>query len=111
MLKLITLIGLILLETVTTVMSGCSQENTMKLKVAICRLAADLGDAREQFKLGRAYYNGEYVAQDKVEAVRWFRKAAEQGEVKAQHNLGVSYCSGEGVGQDYKEALRILEEN
>jgi TPR repeat protein len=46
------------------------------------------------------------VAEDKAEAMRWFRKAAEQGHSDAQYNLGNSYCNGEGVAEDKVEAVR-----
>jgi len=66
----------------------------------------DASDAKAQFNLGVAYYNGDGVAQDKAEAVRWFRKAAEQGHADAQFNLGLMYGKGEGVAQDKAEAVR-----
>lgn len=46
------------------------------------------------------------MAQDYVEAARWFLKAAEQGEVLAQLELGSMYYDGQGVDQDYAEAGR-----
>ena len=46
------------------------------------------------------YDNGDGVAEDDAEAVKWFRLAAEQGLANAQHNLGVMYDNGEGVPQD-----------
>ena len=49
---------------------------------------------------------GEGVAQDKEEAVKWYRKAAEQGVAEAQFNLGVCYDNGEGVAQDKEEAVK-----
>ena len=50
------------------------------------------------------YENGEGVAQDYAEAVRWYRLAAEQGYANAQINLGGMYYNGEGVPQDYVQA-------
>ena len=52
------------------------------------------------------YANGEGVARDYAEAVRWYRKAAEQGHAVAQNKLGVRYARGEGVARDYAEAVR-----
>ena len=70
------------------------------------RKAAEQGDASAQYGLGGAYDNGEGVAQDKVEAVKWYRKAAEQGGAEAQYNLGSAYDLGEGVGKDKVEAVK-----
>jgi TPR repeat protein len=52
------------------------------------------------------YANGESVARDDEQAVRWFRSAAEQGDADAQFNLSFMYLNGEGVPQDYEEAIR-----
>ena len=68
--------------------------------------AAEQGDAEAQTNLGLAYYNGEGVAKDFAEAVRWFRKAAEQGHAEAQLHLGMLYATGDGIPQDDKEAVR-----
>ena len=54
-------------------------------------MAAEQGNANAQNNLGEAYYNGEGVAKDTKEAVRWFRMAADQGDADAQNNLGVAY--------------------
>jgi TPR repeat protein len=50
------------------------------------------------------YIDGQGVARDYVEAVRWFRKAAEQGNTEGQWNLGVIYYEGRGMPRDYVEA-------
>ena len=55
---------------------------------------------------GSCYANGQGVAQDDAEALRWFRLAAEQGFAAAQFNLGFMYANGRGVAQDDAEALR-----
>ena len=70
------------------------------------RLAAEQGDADAQAKLGVAYFQGEGVPQDRVEAVRWLRRAAEQGHAGAQYSLGLAYSVGEGVPQDFAETVR-----
>ena len=53
---------------------------------------SEQGDATAQFNLGMLYENGEGLAQDYAEAVRWYRKAADQGVIEAQYNLA-SYTS------------------
>ena len=68
--------------------------------------AAALGDANSQKYLGNAYSNGEGVAKDPVEAVKWWRKAAIQGHAGAQNNLGVAYNNGNGVAKDPVEGVK-----
>ncbi|MGN6843432.1 tetratricopeptide repeat protein, partial [Neisseria sp. P0021.S006] len=41
--------------------------------------AAEQGNAKAQFSLGKMYYKGEGVRQDYAQAVQWYRRAAEQG--------------------------------
>jgi TPR repeat protein len=43
---------------------------------------------------------GRGVAQDDVEAAKWYRLAANQGHAQAQFNRGVAYDNGRGVVQD-----------
>ena len=52
------------------------------------------------------YDSGKGVAEDAVEAVRWYRLAAEQGHAGAQFFLGQMYNSGKGVAEDAVEAVR-----
>src|SRR5213079_2656234 len=54
------------------------------------------------------YDEGEGVAKDQVEAVKWYRKAAEQNFAAPQNDLGVCYVSGEGVAEDLVEAYKWL---
>ena len=53
-----------------------------------------------------ATHNGQGVAKDEVEAVKWYRKAAEQNDADAQNNLGVCYANGQGVAKDEVEAVK-----
>jgi hypothetical protein len=50
--------------------------------------------------------DGQGVAQDHAEAVRWYRLAAAQGVAYAQYNLGFMFKNGRGVAQDDAEAVR-----
>ena len=45
---------------------------------------AEQGDAKAQFLLGLAYYNGEGTHKNYSKAYYWFQKAVEQGNDKAQ---------------------------
>jgi len=72
----------------------------------VCRVRAELGDAKAEFDLAHMYYSGRGVPQNYAEAFRWCRKAAEQGDAKAEYDLAHLYLKAEGVSQDYGEALR-----
>ncbi|MEI6208410.1 MAG: tetratricopeptide repeat protein [Desulfuromonadales bacterium] len=50
---------------------------------------AKRGDRRAQYYMGRMNHLGEGKAQDKQEAVRWYRMSADQGFARAQNNLGI----------------------
>ena len=58
------------------------------------RQAALSGDAQAQCYLGVSFQNGQGVAPDYHEAVKWFRKSAEQNDPVAQCYLGVCYMTG-----------------
>ena len=62
--------------------------------------AADQGHAESQTELGNMYRDGQGVAQDHAEAVRWYRKAVDQGNAAGQSKLGFMYYNGHGVAQD-----------
>ncbi len=66
-------------------------------------------DAKTQFDLGLAYYKGQTVPQDYVEAFKWFSKSANQGYALAQNNLADLYFDGKGVKQDYVEAVKWFQ--
>ena len=57
-------------------------------------------------RIGYMYDKGYGVAEDDIEAVKWFRKSADQGNAMAQHNMGFMYQYGKGVSQDYNEAVK-----
>jgi TPR repeat protein len=54
-------------------------------------LKAEQGDARAQFRLGMAYYNGDRIEKSQIKALKWWTKAAEQGVNDADYCLGCIY--------------------
>jgi TPR repeat protein len=66
---------------------------------------AERGDPAAQYKLGVMYADGQDVAQDFQEALKWFRLSAAQGNSEAQANLGALYHGGFGVQEDYVQAM------
>jgi len=69
-------------------------------------IQANQGNAKAQFNIGKAYYDGHGVGQDYAKAIEWFTKSAEQGYVPAQYQLGTLYNYGEGARQDYYKAAK-----
>jgi TPR repeat protein len=76
-----------------------------------CRVKAEQGDSKSQYKLAWMYSTGQGVPQDHNEVVKWLRKSAEQGDANAQDNLGLMYYDGQGVPQDDKEATKWLRKS
>ena len=62
--------------------------------------------AEARFNLGFMYENGNGIARDYAEAVRYYHLAAEAGHFKAQLYLGTMHKNGKGVTQDYAEAMK-----
>jgi len=81
-------------------------------EIKLLHKAAELGDVESQGRLGFAYWHGNGVPQDYVEAEKWFVKALEHGYgdsylgLEAQVCLGRAYFEGLGVPQDYLQAIR-----
>jgi len=61
---------------------------------------AEKGEAQAQHMLGRRYYFGDGVIQDREKAAAWQTRAANQGHATAQYVLGLLYGAGEGVHRD-----------
>jgi len=68
--------------------------------------AAEGGDAHAQYELGWCHENGEGVASDTVEAIRWYRRSAQGGYAPAQFLLGYFYQGGYKLEYDHDEVVR-----
>src|SRR5260370_41166987 len=79
------------------------QPEINRKQVEELRAKAEAGDADSEYHLGLRYYNGEGVAKDLAEAVKWYRKAAEQNHAKAQYNLANCFFNGQGVAKNRVE--------
>lgn len=80
--------------------------NLKRSVLSDARKQAEQGDTVAQTALGGIYWNGDGVAMNKTEAVKWYRKAAEQEYAKAQYALGLAYIIGNGVAEDKVEAVK-----
>ncbi|OOE57615.1 tetratricopeptide repeat protein [Salinivibrio sp. IB282] len=82
------------------------------------KLLAEKGDVSAEYALGRAYYLGEDVPENKHVARRWLRKSAEKGNVNAQVLLGrddlrehrltgkVAYCRESKINPWLEKAMQ-----
>jgi TPR repeat protein len=68
--------------------------------LSLWRSQAQTGNAEAQDRVGLLYLTGKGVAENDVEAVRWFRMAAQKGLADAEFNLADCYAAGHGVPQD-----------
>ena len=103
-----TAIAWMLLAEVCGCRAPLASERTEALSATEPQEQAKDGDATAQYNLGICYYNGDGVAVDKAEAVKWLRKAAEKGHPESQTMLGMCYLNGEGVAADKTEAVKWL---
>jgi len=62
------------------------------------------GDSFSQMLLGKCYAEGNGVARDEAEAIRWYRLAAAAGQGRANLMLGNAYRDGKGVVKDEVES-------
>ena len=69
---------------------------------------AEAGNLDAQFELGYMYDFGKGVAENDIEAVKWWHRAAEQGHRRSQLMLGIKYRLGAGVPHDYILARQWL---
>jgi hypothetical protein len=72
--------------------------------VAATRQKAEAGDAKAQFDLAEAYFEGTGIAKDPAKGLDWLKKSATQGYPGAQVTLGVLYQNGVQVSKDPHEA-------
>jgi len=72
---------------------------------AALRALADSGDPEALNSVGSAFANGQGVAQDLAEALRYCRQAAERGHGAAQFNLGMAHELGRGAPVDLTVAF------
>ena len=87
------------------VISRCGRQSQVKKDTDTITIKCNVNrkqSAREQYKIGKKFYNrGNYA-----EAVKWYRKAANKGDNKARNDLGNCYYGGKGVEKDELEAVR-----
>ena len=76
------------------------------IDVAGLTAKAEQGDAQAQTRLGKAFAQGEGVAQDYKQAARWCGQAASNGNAEAEVTFGELCQAGQGVPRDVTNAVR-----
>ena len=74
----------------------------------ILKTAADKGNKKAQYRVGRCYAKGKGVKEDKTIAFQWYTKSAKQDYAKAQYALGRCYMKGNGTTADPQKAKTWL---
>lgn len=69
------------------------------------RNAAEAGSPRAQYILGRMYAEGDGIARNSAEAIRWIREAAGSDYPAADFEMGLRYLTGDGLPQDHLQAV------
>lgn len=70
--------------------------------------AAEQGQPKAQYRMGRLYLDGKGLPQDPAQAYPWLLKAAASGHDDAQYIVGCMYRCGHGVSRNEGEALKWL---
>jgi TPR repeat protein len=104
--KRICLICSLLLLLAAVIQLRAQQNEADQKQFEETKAKAEKGDAESQCGLGIDYLNGQGVAQDSTEAMKWLLKAAENGNAPAQHNIGFMYANGYGIKKDLVEAFK-----
>lgn len=79
-------------------------------KAAIAKLkpAAEKGNRKAQYRMGRCYDKGNGVEENDKTAFAWYSKSAAQGYAKAQYQVGKCYKNGEGVAKNPAKAFEFF---
>lgn len=75
------------------------------MQIEELKQAAENGDAKSQFLLGRHFFAGHPVPQDFQQAMHWYQKAAEQNHPEALLNLGKMHEQGQSGAVDLSKAI------
>ena len=72
---------------------------------------AKAGDSNAQLEIGNCYFNGNGVAKDYEQAMKWWKKSASKNNSVAQYNIGMLYDNGFGVKRNYEKAIEWYQKS
>ncbi|MCC8115295.1 MAG: toll/interleukin-1 receptor domain-containing protein [Bacteroidales bacterium] len=81
------------------------KEGNYEKGVTCYKEAADRGDAKAQYFLGKYYQNGVVLPKDLTKAIRYLTLSANQGFTEAEFSLGYKYHKGIGVAKNLQNAI------
>lgn len=84
-----------------------NSEDGAKEAIFLYLKSAHLGNSDAMIKLANIYYNGKFVQQDIVKAVKWFANAAEFGNPEAIFQLAQCYENGVGKVMNGQKAYKL----
>ena len=87
-------------------MAGLASMVAQAPSIAALLSRAQAGDAKAQFDLAQAYFEGNGTPKDLDKGLEWLRKSASQGYAGAEVTLGYLYQNGVQVPKDPHEAAR-----
>jgi len=99
------ILGITLLFAASTVVAN---EIPNSIDYTMYKLATENNDTSAQYFIGRKFYLGTKVTENKEEAAKWFEMAALKEHKKAQFMLGKMYMYGEGIPKNAQKAEELL---
>jgi uncharacterized protein len=82
--------------------------NAVHAREIFSYVASYFADPEAQYRLGRMFLDGQSIARDTKQAVRWLSLAASKGQYQAQAVLGALLFKGESVSRDGTRGLMWL---
>lgn len=84
-------------------------DSNLGLAFKLMKIAADRGDDRAQYQLGRMFYQGEGTDKNDEQGLMYLKLSAEQGNDRALNDLGFLYSEGLGVPKNINLARQFYE--
>ena len=105
--KVIKRISLTVTPTAVIVADTATPTATMTATQTLEQIqkAAAGGDTQAAKKMGNLYLNGQGVAKNYAEALKYHLLAAQNGDAESQYCVGLIYDMALGVNQDYQAAM------